>query len=112
VIIVGFATYALFFLTAAYDFGPLLLLIGLAEAVLLYLTYQGTAWARGGLVLVFSISAAELLFSAFETLPPGEAPGAFTLAHTLAYAASIVILLRSSVTAFMRHQRLARLMPQ
>jgi len=105
-------TYTLFFLTAAHDFGPVLPVIGLIEAVLLYLVFQGATWARGGLVLLFSISAIEVLFSAYESLAPTESPDTFTTGRVIAYAASCVLLLVPSVSAFMRHQRLTKLLSQ
>ena len=103
-------TYTVFFLTAAYEPHAALPLIGLVEAVLLYLVFQGAAWARSGLLLVFGISAAELLFSSYESLAPNENPSAFAVGRALADAVSCVILLGKNVTAFMRHQRHAQLM--
>lgn len=84
----------------------------MVEALLLYLLYQGTAWARSCLVLIFSISAAELTFGAYDSLAPGQGPDRAKLAPALVYAANCVLLLRASVTAFMRRRRLEQLSPE
>jgi len=102
-------TYAVFWLVVMYEPGPVLPLIGLVEAVLLYLVHQGARWARSCLLLVLSIGAVELMFDAYEAHADG--PDTLELACGLAYGASCVLLLLPSVSAFMRHRRLASLTP-
>jgi hypothetical protein len=78
----------------------------LVLALLLYLAYQGSAFARGCLLLAFSIGIVELGFSAAEAQW-----SSFTLIGALGYGASCVLLLRPNVTVFLRHQRARSLLP-
>jgi hypothetical protein len=111
VIVVDFTTYALFFLSVAHAPSMWLPFKALILGVLLYLVHQGSLFSRNGLVLVYSISIVELVFSFDEPSAYGQVPLAYTVVSLLGYALCCVLLLRPNVRAFMRHQRIASLSP-